>query len=74
MIYLNTAIDSDDIVALKHVDISCPDIILPELHPHVSPISDTRIEFLQAAHRIPTVIDKDLVLGVSVITGVHNEA
>lgn len=74
MTYLNTTINSDDVVALEHVDISCPDIILPGLHPHVSPISDTGVEFLQAAHRIPTVIDKDLVLGVSVITGIHDEA
>ena len=71
--YLDSSKHSNELISVKHVHITCPDRVLPWLHSDVSPIGDTGIEFLQAAHGVPAVVDKHLVLGVGGVAGVHDE-
>lgn len=73
MSYLDAAVNRNDIVPVKHPHITCPYGVFPWLHPHIRAVGDARIKLLQAAHRVPAVIDKDLVLGISCIAGVHDE-
>jgi hypothetical protein len=72
--YLDTTEHGHNVIALEHIYITGPDGVPPGLHPHVGPVSDTGIELLQAAHRIPSVIDEYLVLRISIITGIHDKA
>lgn len=73
IIYLDSSKHCNELISIEHIHIACPNRVLPWLHSHVSPIGDTGIKLLQAAHRVPTMVDKHLVLGVGGVAGIHDE-
>ena len=71
--YLNTPKDGNDIITVKDPNITCPDGVLPGLHPHVGPVSDIRRELLRTTHRVPSMVDEHLVLRIGCIIGIHDK-
>lgn len=71
--YLNTPKDGDDIITVKDPNVTCPDGVLPGLHPHVGTVSDIRRELLCTAHRVPSMVNKHLVLGIGRVIGIHDK-
>lgn len=71
--HLDCTIHRNDIIPIENVDITSPDGVFPRLHSNISPVGDIRRELLQTTHGVPSVIDKDLVLGVGCIACVHDE-
>lgn len=72
--YLDSAINCNNVVTFKEINISGPNRVLPGLHAHVRAVGDIGIKLLQASHGIPAMVDKHLVLGIGRITGIHDES